>query len=135
MVAEVAAATARHFRDGWFQPGDAASIASNGELSVYGRADDVMNMNGIKIAQKGEQPKGGPATVAPSRDSIVIDEDFKVVEPGSEVVGRIAAIVGHMPVMRFTLVTKNGDNYEVKQPWDTAASRLVSFEEPSRFSF
>ncbi|MBI1623859.1 protein-L-isoaspartate O-methyltransferase family protein [Comamonas suwonensis] len=49
--------------------------------------------------------------------------------------GRIAAIVGHMPVMRFTLVTKNGDNYEVKQPWDTAASRLVSFEEPSRFSF
>ncbi len=45
-----AAATARHFRDGWFQPGDAASIAPNGELSVYGRADDVMNMNGIKIA-------------------------------------------------------------------------------------
>lgn len=49
--------------------------------------------------------------------------------------GRIAAIVGYMPVMRFTLVTKNGDKFEVKQPWDTAASRLVSFEEPSRFSF
>lgn len=44
------AATARHFRDGWFQPGDAASIAPDGELHVYGRADDVMNMNGIKIA-------------------------------------------------------------------------------------
>ena len=49
--------------------------------------------------------------------------------------GRIAAIVGHMPVMRFTLVTKNGNNFEVKQPWDTAASRLVGFDEPSRFSF
>jgi long-chain acyl-CoA synthetase len=45
-----AAATACHFRDGWFQPGDAASIAPDGDLHVYGRADDVMNMNGIKIA-------------------------------------------------------------------------------------
>ncbi|MDR0216925.1 MAG: protein-L-isoaspartate O-methyltransferase [Comamonas sp.] len=49
--------------------------------------------------------------------------------------GRIAAIVGHMPVMRFTLVTRNGDNFEVKKPWDIAATRLVGFEEPSRFSF
>lgn len=49
--------------------------------------------------------------------------------------GRIAAIVGNLPVMRFTLVTKNGENFDVKQPWDTAASRLVGFEEPSRFSF
>ena len=49
--------------------------------------------------------------------------------------GRIAAIVGHMPVMRFTLVTKNGNSFEVKKPWDIAASRLVGFEEPSRFSF
>lgn len=49
--------------------------------------------------------------------------------------GRIAAIVGHAPVMRFTLVTKTGNNFEVKQPWDTVATRLVGFEEPSRFSF
>ena len=28
-------------------------------------------MNGIKIAQKGEKPHGGPATVQPSLDSIV----------------------------------------------------------------
>jgi acyl-coenzyme A synthetase/AMP-(fatty) acid ligase len=44
------AATARHFRDGWFQPGDAASLTADGELHVFGRADDVMNLNGIKIA-------------------------------------------------------------------------------------
>ncbi|MEX8194167.1 protein-L-isoaspartate O-methyltransferase family protein [Comamonas guangdongensis] len=49
--------------------------------------------------------------------------------------GRIAAIVGKMPVMRFTLVTKKGNHFDVKQPWDTAASRLTGFEEPSRFSF
>lgn len=44
------AATARHFRDGWFQPGDAGSFTTDGELMVYGRADDVMNLAGIKIA-------------------------------------------------------------------------------------
>jgi acyl-CoA synthetase (AMP-forming)/AMP-acid ligase II len=54
-------------------------------------------MNGIKIAQKGEKPKGGPATVTPSRDSIVIDDDYRVVEPGSAVVGRIAR-TGNIPL-------------------------------------
>ena len=49
--------------------------------------------------------------------------------------GRLSAIVGNLPVMRFTLVTKTGNNFEVKQPWDTVATRLVGFEEPSRFSF
>ena len=45
-----ASATARHFRDGWFQPGDLASFTSDGALMVYGRADDVMTMNGMKVA-------------------------------------------------------------------------------------
>ncbi|MFM7270886.1 MAG: acyl-CoA synthetase [Actinomycetes bacterium] len=54
-------------------------------------------MNGIKIAQRGEAPKGGPATVTPSRDSIVIDDDYRRVEPGSEVVGRIAR-TGNIPI-------------------------------------
>lgn len=43
-------ATAAHFRDGWFRPGDLASFTPGGELIVHGRADDVMNLNGIKIA-------------------------------------------------------------------------------------
>lgn len=43
-------ATARHFRDGWFQPGDLASFTPDGTLIVHGRADEVMNLNGIKIA-------------------------------------------------------------------------------------
>lgn len=42
-------ATARHFRDGWFMPGDLVSMTPNGSLRVHGRADDVMNLNGIKI--------------------------------------------------------------------------------------
>ena len=44
------AADAKHFRDGWFCPGDLASLTSDGALIVHGRADDVMNLNGIKIA-------------------------------------------------------------------------------------
>ncbi|MBK6804244.1 MAG: long-chain fatty acid--CoA ligase [Betaproteobacteria bacterium] len=42
-------ATARHFKDGWFHPGDLGSLTANGSLCLHGRADDMMNMNGIKI--------------------------------------------------------------------------------------
>ena len=43
-------ASAKAFRDGWFYPGDLASIGENGEIYYHGRADDLMNFNGIKIA-------------------------------------------------------------------------------------
>jgi protein-L-isoaspartate(D-aspartate) O-methyltransferase len=50
--------------------------------------------------------------------------------------GRLAAIVGHEPVMRATLVTRTGDaTYTTTQPWDTLAPRLRNFPEPSRFTF
>lgn len=49
--------------------------------------------------------------------------------------GRLAAIVGQDPVMRFTLVRRTGDRFETTQPWDTIAPRLVGFPEPSGFSF
>ena len=49
--------------------------------------------------------------------------------------GRLGAIVGHEPVMRFTLVRRTGDRFETTQPWDTMAPRLVGFAEPSGFSF
>ena len=43
-------ATAKAFRDGWFYPGDLASIGEHGEIYYHGRADDLINFNGIKIA-------------------------------------------------------------------------------------
>ena len=53
-----------------------------------------------------------------------------------QVGGRLAAIVGHEPVMRATLVTRTGDaTYTTTQPWDTLAPRLRNFPEPSRFTF
>ncbi|MGH8713825.1 MAG: class I adenylate-forming enzyme family protein [Casimicrobiaceae bacterium] len=42
-------ATARHFRDGWFYPGDVVALTSDGRLCLHGRSDDMMNLNGIKI--------------------------------------------------------------------------------------
>ena len=42
-------ATARHFRDGWFEPGDLATLDVDGLLVIHGRADDMMIMNGINI--------------------------------------------------------------------------------------
>lgn len=50
--------------------------------------------------------------------------------------GRLAAIVGHEPMMRATIVTRTGDAaFQTAQPWDTVAPRLRHFPEPSRFSF
>ena len=44
-----AAETARRFRDGWFHPGDIASLRADGQLVIHGRADDMMILNGINI--------------------------------------------------------------------------------------
>lgn len=49
--------------------------------------------------------------------------------------GRLGAIVGSDPVMRFTLTRRTGDRYETTSPWDTIAPRLAHFPEPSGFTF
>ena len=50
--------------------------------------------------------------------------------------GRLAAIVGHEPMMRATIVTRINDaSFQTAQPWDTVAPRLLNFPEPSSFRF
>ena len=50
--------------------------------------------------------------------------------------GRLMAIVGDVPVMRATLVTRVGDaEYRTTQGWDTVAPRLLNFPEHPRFNF
>lgn len=49
--------------------------------------------------------------------------------------GRLGAIVGSDPMMRFTLTRRTGDRFETTSPWDTIAPRLVGFPEPSGFTF
>lgn len=41
--------TARRFRDGWYWPGDLGSLRADGSLRILGRADDMINLNGINI--------------------------------------------------------------------------------------
>jgi protein-L-isoaspartate(D-aspartate) O-methyltransferase len=50
--------------------------------------------------------------------------------------GRLIAIVGDMPVMHATLITRVGEaEYRTSQGWDTAAPRLLNFPEHPRFNF
>jgi protein-L-isoaspartate(D-aspartate) O-methyltransferase len=49
--------------------------------------------------------------------------------------GRLGAIVGSEPVMRFTITRRTGDRFETTSPWDTIAPRLLNFPEPSGFTF
>lgn len=49
--------------------------------------------------------------------------------------GRLGAIVGSDPVMRFSLVRRTGDRFTTTAPWDTIAPRLAHFPEPSVFTF
>lgn len=44
------ALTARHFRDGWFLTSDLGRIPRPGKLVAVGRADDMLNIGGVKIA-------------------------------------------------------------------------------------
>jgi long-chain acyl-CoA synthetase len=41
--------TARRFREGWFWPGDIGSLNPDGTLTIRGRADEMINLNGINI--------------------------------------------------------------------------------------
>jgi len=37
------------FRDGWFYPGDAATLSADGLLSIVGRTRELMNFGGVKM--------------------------------------------------------------------------------------
>jgi len=44
-----AQATAQHFRDGWFYPGDTGSVSVRGVVSLRGRSLDQINAGGVKV--------------------------------------------------------------------------------------
>ena len=49
--------------------------------------------------------------------------------------GRLGAYVGQAPMMRATLVRRQGERFETTQPWDVVVPRLRHFPEPSSFKF
>ncbi len=54
-------------------------------------------MNGIKVAQEGREAARWAGDGEPSLDSIVVDEDLNLIEPGSGKIGRIAR-TGNIPL-------------------------------------
>jgi acyl-CoA synthetase (AMP-forming)/AMP-acid ligase II len=54
-------------------------------------------MNGIRVVQKGDAPKEGITSVLASADTVVLDDDFDEVAPGSGKVGRVAR-GGNIPI-------------------------------------
>jgi acyl-CoA synthetase (AMP-forming)/AMP-acid ligase II len=65
------ATTREFFRDGWFYPGDLGKLRADGRLCLEGRATDVINLMGAKIAtgpvERSLQDLLGPRACASSR--------------------------------------------------------------------
>ena len=90
------------------------------------------------IVRQGDGSRGLPAE-APF-DAIVLSGSIAEVPPGLlgqlKVGGRLIAIVGQLPVMRATLVTRSSEHgFASVELFDTVAPRLSGFDEPARFSF
>jgi acyl-CoA synthetase (AMP-forming)/AMP-acid ligase II len=66
--------------------------------------------NGYTLVQKGKTAmKGGP-TVTPITDTVVLDEDLEVVEPGSEVIGKVARR-GNIPLEYYKDPAKTAETF------------------------
>lgn len=82
---------ARHFRGGWFYPGDLGKIQADGQLIFLGRADNMMIRNGIniypaEIEQGMTALPGVKAAIAfPLRHPVHQDLPVCVVEPQPDV--------------------------------------------------
>ena len=119
----------------------AASVLTleiNPELAA--RAAETLRRNGVSNAEVRNADGAKPLPSGPSFDVIVLSGSVAKVPQnllGSlKVGGRLAAIVGDEPMMRTHFVTRVSEGkWETTQPWDTVAPRLLSFPEPSRFSF
>jgi acyl-CoA synthetase (AMP-forming)/AMP-acid ligase II len=76
--------------------------------------------NGVRVIMKGVEEKPGMPTVKMGPDTVVLDDDMNIVEPGSGVIGRMAR-GGNVPLRYHkdpeksaaTFVTVNGKRYSV----------------------
>ncbi|MDO9403820.1 MAG: protein-L-isoaspartate O-methyltransferase [Polaromonas sp.] len=116
--------------------------------SLAERARDNLQKAGIRNAEV--RTGDGAAKLAQSVsasdplqgpfDVIVLSGSVAEVPPALlallKVGGRLGAVTGFEPMMRFTLVTRVGeDAWRTTQAWDTVVPRLAHFAEPSKFSF
>ena len=92
----------------------------------------------VRIADGAVQNEGG--TEGGPFDVILLSGSVAQVPPWLlsqlRVGGRLAAIVGDLPMMRTTIVRRNSaSDFLTTQPWDTVAPRLQGFTELPQFKF
>jgi acyl-CoA synthetase (AMP-forming)/AMP-acid ligase II len=69
-------------------------------------------MNGIRFVTKGDAPKEGITTVQAAADSVVLDENYEPVAPGSGVIGRVAR-GGNIPLGYYNDPVKTAETFVV----------------------
>ena len=104
------------------------------------RATATLRRNGVANVDVRQADGSKPLSSGPTFDVIVLSGSVAQVPQnllGSlNIGGRLAAIVGQEPMMRAHFVTRTSESHwNVTQPWDTVAPRLLNFPEPSRFNF
>jgi protein-L-isoaspartate(D-aspartate) O-methyltransferase len=114
------------------------TLESDPELAELARANlrRAGILNATVVTADGSQ---GHAAEGPY-DAIVLSGSIAEVPTALlaqlKVGGRLAAIVGQLPVMRAVLLERSGEQgVERRVLFDTVAQRLRGFDEPSRFHF
>jgi protein-L-isoaspartate(D-aspartate) O-methyltransferase len=103
-------------------------------------AAENLRRNGVNNVEARHADGAVPLPSGPTFDVIVLSGSVARLPQslmGSlKMGGRLAAIVGDEPMMRAHFVTRVGEGkWDIQQPWDTVAPRLLNFPAPSRFNF
>lgn len=103
-------------------------------------AADTLRRNGVDNVEVRCADGAVPLPSGPTFDVIVLSGSVARLPQGLmgslNMGGRLAAIAGDEPMMRSHIVTRVGEGkWDIVQPWDTVAPRLLNFPQPSRFSF
>jgi protein-L-isoaspartate(D-aspartate) O-methyltransferase len=94
----------------------------------------IMNATVVEADASRSVPDDGPFDVIALSGSVaeVPRTLLAQLKPG----GRLTAIVGQLPIMRAVLVTRSGEQgFSTVELFDTVATRLKGFGEPTRFVF
>ncbi len=94
----------------------------------------IMNVTVVEADASRHVPQDGPFDVIVLSGSVaeVPRALLAQLKPG----GRLTAIVGQLPIMRASLVTRSGEQgFSSVELFDTVAPRLRGFGEPGRFVF
>jgi protein-L-isoaspartate(D-aspartate) O-methyltransferase len=103
-------------------------------------AAENLRRNGATNVEVRNADGAVPLPSGPTFDVIVLSGSVARIPQGLlgslKMGGRLAAIVGDEPMMRAHFVTRISEGkWDVLQPWDTVAPRLLNFPAPSRFNF